>query len=124
MSEHQESEQTEHGAHDHHGPSMAVYMAIFAALCFFTAASFFANWLVAAEVLSVGASVAIIIGVAIIKATLVGMFFMHLKFDWGNLYYLVIPVLILTFMMVIVLLPDVVFAWNENDYFNKLYHPE
>ena len=36
------------------------------------------------------------------------MYFMHLKYDWDKLYFLVFPVVILTVMMVIVLLPDTV----------------
>jgi hypothetical protein len=33
---------------------------------------------------------------------------MHLKWDWGKIFFLMIPVMILTVMMVVVLLPDVV----------------
>jgi hypothetical protein len=38
---------------------------------------------------------------------------MHLKWDWGRLYFLIIPVFILGAMMMMVLLPDLVFAWTR-----------
>jgi caa(3)-type oxidase subunit IV len=49
--------------------------------------------------------------VAVCKAVLVGMFFMHLKYDWGKLYFIIVPISILGLMMMIVLLPDIVLAW-------------
>jgi caa(3)-type oxidase subunit IV len=55
----------------------------------------------------------LILGVAICKAVLVAMFFMHLKFDWARLYFMIIPVMILGTMMVVVLLPDIVLAWHH-----------
>jgi hypothetical protein len=58
-------------------------------------------------------SMMIILFVAVIKAILVAMIFMHLKFDWGRLYFIIIPVMILTVMMMIVLLPDIVLAWQQ-----------
>ena len=38
---------------------------------------------------------------------------MHLKFDWGRLYFLIIPALVLATLLVIVLLPDIVLAWHN-----------
>ncbi len=55
----------------------------------------------------------LIVLVAIIKAVCVASVFMHLKFDWGRLYCIVIPVSILAVMMVIVLLPDIVIGWHH-----------
>ncbi len=49
----------------------------------------------------------LILGVAIIKATLVAWIFMHLKWDWRLLYYLIIPAFILGAMMMVVLMPDI-----------------
>jgi hypothetical protein len=53
--------------------------------------------------------------VSVVKATLVALIFMHLKFDWGRLYFLVIPVLILGVMMMVVLLPDIVIGWHYGE---------
>ena len=39
-------------------------------------------------------------------AVLVAMIFMHLKYDWRLLYFLLIPVCIMAVMMMVVLLPD------------------
>ncbi len=102
--------------HEHEGPSLMTYMVIFGSLCVFTLISFIANELVRAGVINLFTAVTIIMLVAVVKATLVGMYFMHLKFDWGKLYFLVFPVLILTLMMIIVLLPDLVFGWHNDIY--------
>jgi len=96
--------------HEHHGPTVQAYLVIFIALCICTALSFVAN-----AIFGIGdwRGVFIIMLVSVVKATLVAMFFMHLKYDWMKLYFLVFPVVILTVMMVIVLLPDMVLDWTH-----------
>ena len=37
---------------------------------------------------------------------------MHLKFDWAKVYFIIVPVSILGVMMMIVLMPDIVMAWQ------------
>jgi cytochrome c oxidase subunit 4 len=103
----------EHDA-EPHGPPVKAYLVVFGALAIFTLVSFVANWAAHPEtgLITPGVSFAIIFLVAIVKATLVAMFFMHLKFDWGRVYFMIIPVLILGVMMVMVLLPDIVIAWK------------
>src|SRR4051812_35860127 len=96
---------------DAHGPSVQVYMIIFGALCVFTAISFIVNAIFG---IGSGTGMAIIMGVAICKATLVCMFFMHLKYEWSKLYFLIVPVAILGVMMIIVLLPDIVLMWPND----------
>src|SRR5215469_14235775 len=102
-----------HGAAEVHGPPTATYLVIFGALLFFTTTSFVANYLAHPDVAFITrtTSFVIILGVAVFKAVLVAMYFMHLKFEWGKLYFLDIPVMILTVMMMIVLLPDIVLTW-------------
>jgi len=102
-----------HSATAAHGPPTRTYLIIFGALLVFTTVSFIANYLAHPEVNVIGhtTSFVIILGVAVCKAVLVAMFFMHLKYEWGKLYFLVIPVMILTVMMMIVLLPDIVLTW-------------
>jgi cytochrome c oxidase subunit 4 len=99
-----------HNSEEPHGPSVQTYLVIFGALCVFTAVSFIVN---AIYGIGSGTGMTIIMAVAICKATLVGMFFMHLKFEWLKLYFLMVPVAILGVMMMIVLLPDLVVAWRE-----------
>jgi cytochrome c oxidase subunit 4 len=101
--------------HDHsHGPTFKIYVAIAVALAGFTIVSFVANNLVRKEILSAVAAFVIILGVAIVKATLVGMYYMHLKYEWGKLYFMIIPVFILAMMMMFVLMPDIVVAWHKD----------
>jgi cytochrome c oxidase subunit 4 len=95
-----------------HGPTYQIYMIIAVALAIFTAVSFVVNGQVHAGALSAFNGFLIILLVAVVKATLVGMFFMHLKYDWGKLYFLIIPAFILGTMMMFVLLPDIVLAWQ------------
>jgi cytochrome c oxidase subunit 4 len=103
-------------AHDeHHGPDVKAYLVVFGALSIFTALSFLFNSLARQEppVISHVTSFVLILGVAVIKATLVGMYFMHAKYDWGRIYFLIIPAFILATMMMIVLMPDIVLDWPK-----------
>ncbi len=102
-----------HGAH--HGPTFNIYLTVFVALCFFTAMSFVVN--LAEHTMGFGAllGMAIIMLVAVCKATLVTMYFMHVKYDWSKLFFIIIPVVILAIMMMIVLMPDIVVGWHHPD---------
>ena len=95
-----------------HDMRIKAYFTVFVALSIFTAVSFLANSAVYRGWIGVHTSFAIIIGVAIIKAFLVGMIFMHLNFDWGRVYFIIVPIFILGVMMMMVLLPDIVIAWQ------------
>src|SRR4051812_18626235 len=87
--------------HHQPGPSFQTYMFVFYALCVFTALSFVFNTLANAGTITHMTSATLIVLVAIVKATCVAAIFMHLKFDWGKLYCIVIPVAILAVMMII-----------------------
>jgi len=102
-----------HDVSHHGGIAVKTYFAIFGALAVFTAVSFIVNEGVRHEFLSVFAGFVLILGVAVCKAVLVGMFFMHLKIDWTKLYFVIVPVMLLAVMMMIVLLPDIVLAWHH-----------
>jgi cytochrome c oxidase subunit 4 len=107
-----------HGGHDggHHSDKLfKIYMAVAIALSVFTATSFLINAQVRAGHMTATMGFMLILGVAIVKATLVGMYFMHLTFDWGKLYFMLIPAFILAVMMMIVLLPDIVVFWHGPD---------
>ena len=95
--------------HDEHaGPSFQTYLYVFYALTICTALSFVANWTLGQNHTSAG----IILAVAVVKATLVAAIFMHLKFDWGKLYCIILPVCVVTVMMVIILSIDQTLAWH------------
>jgi caa(3)-type oxidase subunit IV len=98
-----------HG-HAAHGPSVASYMVVFGALSVFTAISFLVNLLFG---LGSHTGAAIIMVVAVCKAALVGAIFMHLKWDWSRVFFIIVPISILATMMMLVLMPDIVLAWSQ-----------
>jgi len=100
----------------HAGPNFQTYIMVFCALCVFTALSFVFNTLANYGVISHEMSVVLIVIVAVIKALCVAMIFMHLKFDFGRLYCIIIPVSIMAVMMIIVLLPDIVIGCHHGLY--------
>lgn len=110
--EHHGHEHHGHQHHEHHGPNVRAYLAVFGALVICTLVSFVANIAQRQDVMSSFASFAIIFAVACLKATLVAMIFMHLKWDWKKVYMMIIPALILGPLLIIVLLPDIVIAWK------------
>ena len=105
----------DHDDHGDHGATVKAYLTVFTALALFTLVSFVANWAAAPEHawISKFFSFVIILAVAVIKAVLVGLIFMHLKFDWRKLYFMIFPAFILGAMMMMVLLPDIVLAWQH-----------
>lgn len=98
-----------HAAHADHGPNLTVYLGVFAALSVCTVLSF-----VFYSAFGPGSvkGATLIMLVAILKAVLVGAIFMHLKYDWGRLYFLICPVFVMAAMMMVVLLPDQVISWH------------
>jgi heme/copper-type cytochrome/quinol oxidase subunit 4 len=104
---------TEDAAHD---LRVKAYFTVFIALSIFTAISFLANEAVRQKWIGVETSFIIIIGVAVVKAFLVGLIFMHLNFDWGRVYFIIVPIFILAVMMILVLTPDIVIAWQPGQF--------
>jgi cytochrome c oxidase subunit IV len=101
-------------AHAAHGPvNTRPYIVIFVALCVFTAVSFVVNVFVRGGHISTGTGFVIILSVAVVKALCVVSIFMHVKWDWGRLYFLIIPALVLAPMLVFALLPDLVIYWHN-----------
>jgi caa(3)-type oxidase subunit IV len=85
-----------------------LYWLVFIVLCVCTALSFAFNWS-----LGHGAISATLISiVAIIKAALVVLIFMHLKFDWRKVAAIMVPVLIMCVMTVIIFSIDQALAWH------------
>lgn len=105
-----------HASESPHGPNVTAYLGVFAALSIFTVMSFIFNGMVRSEppALTREAGFALILGVAVIKAFLVALIFMHLKWDWGRLYFMIIPVMVLGVLLIVVLLPDIVLIWPKS----------
>src|SRR5690242_4509606 len=88
-----------------HVESHAPYMKIFWTLLIFTIAEYFyAYWFANASfvVLVLG-----LLSMAVFKATLVGMYFMHLKFEGKWVYSMLVPACILAAILTFALAPDV-----------------
>ncbi len=97
-------------AHEHAGPNYRAYLSVFAALSVFTLISFVVNAIFGA---GNHTGAAIIMIVAVIKATLVALIFMHLFWDWRKVLFVLAPISILAVVMMLVLLPDTVFQKSE-----------
>ena len=102
-----------HHPDEHHGPTVPAYLVVFGALAVFTILSFVANGAARSDMISHFTSFLIILGVAVVKACLVGAYFMHLVTDWRRVGFMIIPAFILATMMMFVLLPDIVLAWHQ-----------
>jgi cytochrome c oxidase subunit IV len=105
---------THDGGHGH-GPMFRLYMVVAVALSGFTVISFVVNYFVREHGLPATVGFLLILGVAVAKASLVGLYFMHLKYDWGKLYFMIVPAFIIATMMMIVFLPDMVLAWHRDE---------
>jgi caa(3)-type oxidase subunit IV len=99
-----------HSEHHEAHISDKAFLRVFGGLLVLTALTFAANqflgekWKIAAF---------LIIGtIAIGKALLVVVYFMHLVLDWKKLFLFIVPVMILAPLIVIVLWPDIVLAWR------------
>jgi len=83
----------------------AQYVRVFWILCFFTICEYFYARIFADHsfaVLLLG-----LMGMAIFKATMVGLYFMHLKFEGAWVYRMLIPVVVLAAILTLALFPDV-----------------
>jgi len=90
---------TEANTHDHHGPS---YMAIFWWLAVLTVLELIVIYTPMSKV-AIGI---LLIALASSKATLVAMYFMHLKFETRTLGYIALTPAVIGALLVFVLLPD------------------
>jgi cytochrome c oxidase subunit 4 len=87
-----------------HVESHAPYLKVFFALAVFTAIEYFY-----AHIFK-DAFVVLVLGLlfwAVIKASMVGWYFMHLKFEGNWVYFMLVPAGILAMIMTCALIPDV-----------------
>lgn len=95
-------------AHDDHGTHHVNYLAVFVALCVFTALS------VGFDLLHFGShavTIVLVLAVAVAKAMCVLMFFMHLKFEGNWKFVLLAPTTILAIGLPLALMPDIGVAY-------------
>ncbi len=87
-----------------HVESHAPYIKVFLWLAVFTAVEYFyARW-------QKDAFTALVMGLmlfAVIKASMVGWYFMHLKFEGRWVYYMLVPAGILAAVLIFALMPDI-----------------
>lgn len=95
-------------SHDDHENHHVNYLAVFFALCGFTALS------VVFDVLKFenhAITIVLVMAVAVAKALCVMMFFMHLKFEGNWKYVLLAPTTILAIGLPLALMPDIGVAY-------------
>ena len=88
-------------------------MMIFAALCVLTTASFMTYFDFWRENIGVRAGWALMMAVSMAKASLVMLFFMHLKYEANWKYVLTIPATIMAVFLTLALIPDVGNRYDE-----------
>ena len=103
--DHGHDEHDEHG-HDDHG-GMMKYFYVFVALCVLTGASFFtySNAWPFHDTPAVGRT--FMMAVSSVKAMLVILFFMHIKYEANWKYVLTIPAGMMSIFLILMLVPDV-----------------
>jgi cytochrome c oxidase subunit IV len=94
-----------------HVESHAPYLKVFFALLIFTIMEYFYAMLP----ISFPALVVGLLAMAITKATLVGWYFMHLKFEKPWVYFMIVPALILAAILTLALCPDMVLKFDESE---------
>lgn len=57
-----------------------------------------------------------LMGMALFKATLVGLYFMHVKFEGKWIYSLIIPACVLAILVVVALIPDIATGRPNEDF--------
>jgi cytochrome c oxidase subunit 4 len=89
---------------EHAAEAHAPYLKVWFALAVLTAVEYFyASWFQSVFII-------LLVGLlfwAIIKAGLVGWYFMHLKFEGNWVYILIVPAFVLATILVLALMPDI-----------------
>ena len=106
MSDPSDTKSSEAAQHDDHG-GFGKYYAVFAALCVLTSASFMTYFDFWEENFSDHVGWAFMMAVSCTKASLVILFFMHLKYEANWKYVLTIPAGMMSIFLMLMLVPDV-----------------
>lgn len=94
-------------------PGITPYLVVFGALSVFTLVSFVANELARSEVITPTQSFVTILAIAVVKAILVVLYFMHLLQDWYRVCAMIVPAVVLAAVLVVCLLPDGIYLWHQ-----------
>ncbi len=94
---------------DSHNSHKVNYTAIFIALCICTGASVLAD--LGKRDLWASVLVGLVMGIAVIKATFVLLYFMHIKFESAWKYILLAPTMVLAMALPLALSPDIGFHY-------------
>lgn len=97
------SHATDHAADHDHGSHVRTYIRVFISLAILTAIEYFYAFIFKDAFLS------LVLGLmtwALIKAALVGLYFMHVKYEGRWVYFMLIPAGFLATVLVCALLPD------------------
>ncbi|CAN5704431.1 hypothetical protein BH23PLA1_BH23PLA1_38900 [soil metagenome] len=96
---------TVEAAHHEHESHVRIYIKVFFALLFLTLAEYFY-----AYYLAEGSFLILVLGLvamAFVKAGLVGVYFMHLKWEGRWVYLMLIPTCLLAAGLILALMPDI-----------------
>jgi cytochrome c oxidase subunit IV len=96
-------------ADSHQNSNDKMYLAIAGSLAGLTAISWIGDLLHMPR----PTLICLVLLVALVKATLVATFFMHLKVDWTKVKVMIIPAMILAAILVFALMPDITLAQRE-----------
>ena len=102
----QESAEHEHHQDDHSHGSLGLYLSVFVGLCVLTLISY----LIGNSPIKESARLVHMVGMILVscaKASLVMLFFMHLKWEASWKYVLTIPASIMAIFLILMLIPDV-----------------
>ena len=90
-----------------HAEAHVPYMKVFYALLVFTVLEYFYAKLASGMGFSLGALVLGLMILAVTKASLVGIYFMHLKFEGRWVYLMLVPASLLALVLIFALYPDI-----------------
>ena len=88
---------------EQHSSQTKIYLAVFAALGLLTAATVGASYLHLAR----PGAIALALGIAAVKVTLIGAFFMHLKFEKKLIHGFMFTALGFVLILLFLVLPDI-----------------
>jgi len=126
MSEQTHESQDNHVHDDHHEAhgSYGLYISIFLALCVLTTFSFLTYFDFWRNHVPVNVSRAFMMAVSCTKAMLVIMFFMHLKWEANWKWVLTAPVIVMSALLVLALIPDVGLRMRTASHDRMIYAAE
>jgi cytochrome c oxidase subunit IV len=93
--------------HEHAESHVRTYLKVFVALLVFTILEYFYAKFASRFQFHIALLILGLMSLAIIKAALVGMYFMHLKFEGRWVYFMIVPAGVLATIFVLALYPDI-----------------